>query len=105
MKLAILSRNAKLYSTQRLVDAARARGHSVRVLDPLRCYMRIAPGVFDMHYKGRELADYEELRTGYSQSAFSPDGSQLVFTTQRRGRDILGGFRRCRSVGMFGPRA
>ena len=34
-------------------------------------------------------ADYEELRTGYSQSAFSPDGSQLVFTTQRRGRDIL----------------
>ena len=59
MKLAILSRNAKLYSTQRLVDAARARGHSVRVLDPLRCYMRIAPGVFDMHYKGRELADYD----------------------------------------------
>ena len=59
MKLAILSRNAKLYSTQRLVDAARARGHSVRVLDPLRCYMRIAPGVFDMHYKGRELAGYD----------------------------------------------
>ena len=28
MKLAILSRNAKLYSTRRLVDAARERGHS-----------------------------------------------------------------------------
>src|SRR5690606_10056462 len=59
LKLAILSRNDKLYSTQRLVDAARQRGHSVRVLDPLRCYMRIAPGVFDLHYKGRELAGYD----------------------------------------------
>ena len=55
MKFAILSRNAKLYSTQRLVEAARARGHTVRVLDPLRCYMSIAPGDFDLHYKGRPL--------------------------------------------------
>ena len=53
MKLAILSRNSKLYSTQRLVEAARERGHSVRVLDPLRCYMRIAAGRFRMHYKGK----------------------------------------------------
>ena len=37
MKLAILSRNSKLYSTRRLVEAARSGGHSVRVLDPLRC--------------------------------------------------------------------
>lgn len=58
MKLAILSRNARLYSTRRLVEAARARGHSVRVLDPLRCYMRIAADGFDMHYKGRPLAGY-----------------------------------------------
>ena len=42
MKLAILSRNARLYSTRRLVEAARQRGHSVRVLDPLRCYLRIS---------------------------------------------------------------
>ena len=33
MKLAILSRNSKLYSTRRLVEAARQRGHTVRVLD------------------------------------------------------------------------
>ena len=55
MKIAILSRNARLYSTRRLVEAARARGHSVRVLDPLRCYMRIAAGAFEMHYQGRVL--------------------------------------------------
>jgi ribosomal protein S6--L-glutamate ligase len=55
MKLAILSRNAKLYSTQRLVQAARERGHTVRVLDPLRCYMKIAPNHFQLNYKGKEL--------------------------------------------------
>jgi ribosomal protein S6--L-glutamate ligase len=44
MKIAILSRNTRLYSTKRLVEAARVRGHVVRVFDPLRCYVRIAPG-------------------------------------------------------------
>ena len=58
MKFAILSRNAKLYSTRRLVEAARGLGHSVRVLDPLRCYMRISGDGFDMHYKGRAIAGY-----------------------------------------------
>lgn len=61
MKLAILSRNGKLYSTRRLVEAARERGHTVRVLDPLRCYMRIASDGFEMHYKGRQLADYDAV--------------------------------------------
>ncbi len=61
MKLALLSRNGKLYSTRRLVDAARERGHTVRVLDPLRCYMRIASDGFQMHYKGRQLAGYDAV--------------------------------------------
>ena len=58
MKLAILSRNGKLYSTRRLVEAARERGHSVRVLDPLRCYMRISSDGFDMRYKGKPVSGY-----------------------------------------------
>ncbi|KRA17899.1 MULTISPECIES: 30S ribosomal protein S6--L-glutamate ligase [unclassified Lysobacter] len=61
MKLAILSRNTKLYSTRRLVEAARQHGHSVRVLDPLRCYMRIDSDGFEMHYKGREIAGYHAV--------------------------------------------
>jgi len=59
MKIAILSRNARLYSTQRLVDAARERGHVVRVLDPLRCYVRIAPGDMAIRYKGKALRDID----------------------------------------------
>lgn len=58
MKLAILSRNGKLYSTRRLVEAARAAGHTVRVLDPLRCYMRIGDDGFAMRYKGRAIDGY-----------------------------------------------
>jgi len=41
MKLGILSRDPGLYSTRRLVEAAEQRGHDVRVVDYLRCYMNI----------------------------------------------------------------
>ncbi|MBS0231846.1 MAG: 30S ribosomal protein S6--L-glutamate ligase [Proteobacteria bacterium] len=61
MKLAILSRNSKLYSTRRLVEAARERGHSARVLDPLRCYMRIDSHGFAMRYKGKAVSGYEAV--------------------------------------------
>lgn len=61
MKLAILSRNPSLYSTRRLVEAARAQDHVVRVLDPLRCCLRIATGAFELHYKGRALRGYDAL--------------------------------------------
>ena len=101
MKLAILSRNSKLYSTQRLVEAGRVRGHSVRVLDPLRCYMRIAPGDFQMHYKGKELTDFDAVipRIGASvtfygtavlrqfemMGSYTPNGSEAIL----RARDKL----------------
>jgi len=61
LKIAILSRNAKLYSTQRLVEAGRERDHVVRVLDPLRCYMKIAPGEFELSYKGRRLTGFDAV--------------------------------------------
>ncbi|MGB1059156.1 MAG: 30S ribosomal protein S6--L-glutamate ligase, partial [Ketobacter sp.] len=53
MKVAILSRNSKLYSTQRLVEAGEARGHEVRVIDTLRCYMNMATHKPTIHYKGQ----------------------------------------------------
>ena len=47
--IAILSRNRKLYSTRRLVEATRGHGHHARVLDTLRCSLvleRDAPRIF-----------------------------------------------------------
>jgi len=61
MKIAILSRNAKLYSTRRLVEAAEARGHEVRVIDALRCYMNITSHHPEIHYKGEVLTGFDAV--------------------------------------------
>jgi ribosomal protein S6--L-glutamate ligase len=61
MRIAILSRNAKLYSTRRLVEAAQARGHTVDVIDPLRCYMNINARESSMHMKGKDLPYYDAV--------------------------------------------
>ncbi|HEX7603264.1 MAG TPA: RimK family alpha-L-glutamate ligase [Polyangiaceae bacterium] len=44
MRLLVLSRNASLYSTSRLVLAARARGHEVTVADPLDFHVVVSRG-------------------------------------------------------------
>lgn len=55
MKIGILSRNKRLYSTKRLVESAKERGHDVRVINPLRCYMNIASFKPSIHYDGAAL--------------------------------------------------
>lgn len=72
MKIAILSRNPKLYSTRRLVEAARARGHEVRVLDVLRCYMNITSHRPGIHYRGEELEQFDAVipRIGASVTSY-----------------------------------
>jgi len=61
MKIALLSRNAKLYSSRRLIEAAKARGHSVQVVDVLRCYMKIAPNCTEIHYRGKKLEGFDAV--------------------------------------------
>jgi ribosomal protein S6--L-glutamate ligase len=61
MKIAILSRNKKLYSTRRLVEAATAAGHEVQVIDVLRCYMNITSMKPSMHYRGEVLEGFEAV--------------------------------------------
>lgn len=61
MRIAILSRNSKLYSTNRLVEAAESRGHEVRVLDVLRCYMNITSHNPSIHYRSEELTDFDAV--------------------------------------------
>ena len=61
MKIAILSRNKKLYSTRRLVEACEQRGHEVRVIDTLRCYMNITSEKPELHFRGENLQDYDAV--------------------------------------------
>ncbi len=115
MKIAILSRNTRLYSTRRLVEAARQRGHVVRVLDPLRCYMRIAPGAFEMHCGGKALHGFDAVipRIGSSitfygtavvrqfekMGAYTPNDSDAIL----RARDKLRALQLLASEGIALP--
>ncbi|MDX1696829.1 MAG: 30S ribosomal protein S6--L-glutamate ligase [Thiohalobacterales bacterium] len=61
MKIAILSRNRKLYSTRRLIEAAEERGHQVVVLDALRCYMNITSMRPSIHYRGEDQSGFDAV--------------------------------------------
>ncbi len=61
MKIAILSRDATLYSSVRLLEAAAARGHAAKVLDPTHCYMNITSMKPSIHYQGESLLDYDAV--------------------------------------------
>ncbi len=55
MKIGILSRDPQIHSTQRLVSVARERGHEVRVVDVLSCFMNINPNRPEVHYRDEIL--------------------------------------------------
>lgn len=55
MRIAILSRSPELYSTRRIFDAAQKRGHEVRVIDHLKCYMDINSDDPKVFYKEEAL--------------------------------------------------
>lgn len=61
MKIAILSRNKKLYSTKRLVEAGEKRGHDMHVIDTLKCYMDITSTKPAIWYKGEKLEGFDAV--------------------------------------------
>jgi ribosomal protein S6--L-glutamate ligase len=61
LKIGILSRNPKIYSTHRMVKAAIARGHAVKVINPLRCYMDITSAKPMVHYRDERLNDFDVI--------------------------------------------
>lgn len=61
MKIAILSRNPKLYSTRRLVEAGVSRGHQVDVIDTMHCYMDVTRSRPSVRYKGKALPKYDAV--------------------------------------------
>jgi len=55
VKIGVLSRQSSLYSTRRLVEAGKDRGHEMAVVDYLRCYMDITSKRPRVRFAGREL--------------------------------------------------
>lgn len=61
MKIAILSQDASLYSTRRLKEAGEQRGHEMRVINYLRCYMNITSHKPAVIYNGKPLEDFDAI--------------------------------------------
>ncbi|MEZ4705208.1 MAG: 30S ribosomal protein S6--L-glutamate ligase [Bdellovibrionota bacterium] len=61
MNIGILSMNPDLYSTRRLVEQAIERGHRVMVINPLQCYMNITSSSPTVHYKKRNLDEFDAI--------------------------------------------
>jgi ribosomal protein S6--L-glutamate ligase len=61
MKIALLTRNPKLYSHQRLMDEATGRGHEIVPIDYLRCYMNITSRKPELRYKGEKLEGFDAV--------------------------------------------
>ncbi|WP_363318427.1 30S ribosomal protein S6--L-glutamate ligase [Marivita sp.] len=61
MKIAMLARNADLYSHKRLVEAAEKRGHEIDIINTLRCYMNIASRRPEIFYNGEKLEGYDAV--------------------------------------------
>ncbi len=72
MNIAILSRDASLYSTRRLKEAGQERGHNIRIIDYLRCYMNIAAHRPKVIYQGEDIDNIDAIipRIGASQTFY-----------------------------------
>lgn len=77
MKLAILSRHPGCYSTRRLVEAAKTRGHEVEVLDTLKFSIHLEENRPELFYRSKQLAEFDAVipRIGASITHF---GTALV---------------------------
>lgn len=61
MKLAILSRAPRCYSTRRLREAAETRGHTVKVLDTLKFAIELQTRQPDLYFRGKRLSRYDAI--------------------------------------------
>jgi ribosomal protein S6--L-glutamate ligase len=61
MRFAMLARNPGLYSHVRLCEAARARGHSIDVVNTLHVHMHITSNHPVLRYNGRRLPIYDAV--------------------------------------------
>ncbi|AUC74462.1 30S ribosomal protein S6--L-glutamate ligase [Olleya sp. Bg11-27] len=116
MNIVILSRNANLYSTDRLVEEGEKRGHKIEIIDPLKCDIIIETEKPTIFYKDRYL-DYVDAiipRIGasvtfYGCAVVRQFEMMNVFTTASseailRSRDKLKSLQRLSKAGIGMPK-
>ncbi len=72
MKIALMTRNAKLYSHQRLIQAAEERGHEIQPIDYMHCYMNITSMRPELRLAGEKLTGFDAVipRIGASKTFY-----------------------------------
>ncbi|WP_394699146.1 30S ribosomal protein S6--L-glutamate ligase [uncultured Cohaesibacter sp.] len=72
LRIALLSREPDNYSSQRLVEAAEARGHTIEIIDTKRCYLRVGDVNSEVHYDGKVLPRFDAVipRIGASVTSY-----------------------------------
>lgn len=68
MKIAILSKGAANYTTKRLKEVAKERGHEVRVINYAKCYVAIEKDKPVIRYKGETLEKFDAIIPRIAQS-------------------------------------
>ncbi|PLS80581.1 30S ribosomal protein S6--L-glutamate ligase [Candidatus Saccharibacteria bacterium] len=115
MKIVILSKGGANYTTKRLKEAAKARGHAVRVVNYNKCYMTIEKNNPIVYYKGEPLiADaiiprIAQSYTKYGSSVVRQFEMQGVFTAASsiaivRSRDKLRSYQLLGKYGVGIPK-
>ncbi len=61
MRIAILSRSSKLYSTRRLKEACVKRGHQPVVLDPMRFSIDVEQGSPQLYFKSKQVRQFDAV--------------------------------------------
>lgn len=61
MRIALLAVNQDLYSHQRLMEAARERGHQIEHVNTLKCYMNITSHRPELRYNGKKLPHFDAV--------------------------------------------
>ena len=90
MHLTVLSRSSALYTTRRIVDAARIAGHRARVIDPLRCAIHLSSQASTLLYKRKPMPRTDACipRVGQSVQAY---GLAVLDQIDRLGIPVLNG--------------
>ncbi|KFD40008.1 30S ribosomal protein S6--L-glutamate ligase [Schleiferia thermophila] len=116
MNILILSTNRNLYSTRRLVEAAQARGHAIKVMNHTKCYVVMDANNLDVYYGDHVVANVDAIipRIGssvtfYGSSIIRQFEMKKVFTTLSslalvRSRDKLRALQILASKGIPIPR-
>jgi len=84
MKIAILSKGTKNYTTKRLREVAEERGHEVHVINYAKCYMTMERSKPVVYYKGKALDHFDAIIPRIAQS-YTKYGTAVVRQFEMQG--------------------